>query len=104
MINNHNRTITKLKTLKFWWRLTGSNRSPPACKAGALPDELNPHNTRITLSLNYSFSKTKLRNFASRTTRISTVNLSLQQAYKFWWVWEDLNLRPHAYQACALTN
>ena len=21
-----------------------------------------------------------------------------------WWVWKDLNLRPHAYQACALTN
>ena len=23
---------------------------------------------------------------------------------KGWWVEEDLNLRPHAYQACALTN
>ena len=21
-----------------------------------------------------------------------------------WWVWEDLNFRPHAYQACALTT
>ena len=20
------------------------------------------------------------------------------------WAWEDLNFRPHAYQACALTN
>ena len=29
----------------FWWRLTGSNRRPPACKAGALPAELNPHFT-----------------------------------------------------------
>ena len=28
----------------FWWRLTGSNRRPPACKAGALPAELNPRN------------------------------------------------------------
>src|SRR5450830_922573 len=27
-----------------WWRLTGSNRRPPACKAGALPAELNPRN------------------------------------------------------------
>ena len=26
----------------FWWRLAGSNRWPPACKAGALPAELNP--------------------------------------------------------------
>ena len=25
------------------WRLAGSNRWPPACKAGALPAELNPH-------------------------------------------------------------
>ena len=23
---------------------------------------------------------------------------------KWWWAWQDLNLRPHAYQACALTN
>ena len=29
--------------LKVWWRLAGSNRWPPACKAGALPAELNPH-------------------------------------------------------------
>ncbi len=21
-----------------------------------------------------------------------------------WWAWADLNCRPHAYQACALTN
>ena len=25
-----------------WWRCTGSNRGPPACKAGALPTELHP--------------------------------------------------------------
>ena len=29
--------------LKKWWRWTGSNRWPPACKAGALPAELYPH-------------------------------------------------------------
>jgi len=23
---------------------------------------------------------------------------------KTWWAWEDLNFRPHAYQARALTN
>ena len=23
---------------------------------------------------------------------------------EFWWVWEDLNFRPHPYQGCALTN
>jgi hypothetical protein len=26
-----------------WWSRTGSNRRPPACKAGALPAELRPH-------------------------------------------------------------
>ena len=26
-----------------WWSLSGSNRRPPACKAGALPSELRPH-------------------------------------------------------------
>jgi hypothetical protein len=29
-----------------WWRMTGSNRRPPACKAGALPAELIPRRTR----------------------------------------------------------
>ena len=24
--------------------------------------------------------------------------------YKGWWAWVDLNYRPHAYQACALTK
>ena len=23
---------------------------------------------------------------------------------QMWWVWEDLNFRPHPYQGCALTN
>ncbi len=27
---------------KRWWSWTGSNRRPPACKAGALPAELQP--------------------------------------------------------------
>jgi hypothetical protein len=31
--------------MKRWWSRTGSNRRPPACKAGALPAELRPLNT-----------------------------------------------------------
>jgi hypothetical protein len=27
---------------QIWWSRTGSNRRPPACKAGALPAELRP--------------------------------------------------------------
>lgn len=33
----------KASTPEHWWRQTGSNRRPPACKAGALPTELCPH-------------------------------------------------------------
>ena len=29
--------------LKLWWTWPGSNRRPPACKAGALPAELHAH-------------------------------------------------------------
>ena len=29
----------------LWWRISDSNRSPQACKASALPDELIPHET-----------------------------------------------------------
>lgn len=61
------------------WRRPGSNRRPPACKAGALPAELRP--------------RTRPRH--TRTTGRCGPTV---------WAREDLNLRPHAYQACALTN
>ena len=62
-----------------WWSWPGSNRLPPACKANALPNELQP------LIQNYFITLNKHTNSQ-------------------WWVWLDLNQRPHAYQACALTN
>ena len=31
------------QSISCWWRVPGSNRWPPACKAGALPAELTPH-------------------------------------------------------------
>ena len=30
----------------YWWSQSGSNRRPPACKAGALPAELTPPNSK----------------------------------------------------------
>src|SRR5262249_6605981 len=33
---------SKLRRSEDWWSQTGSNRRPPACKAGALPAELWP--------------------------------------------------------------
>ena len=35
--------------LLFWWSWTESNRLPPACKAGALPNELQPLITMVGL-------------------------------------------------------
>ena len=34
----------KTECASRWWSHAGSNRRPPACKAGALPAELWPHN------------------------------------------------------------
>jgi hypothetical protein len=67
-----------------WWSQTGSNRRPEACKATALPAELWPQSFRDHASL----------------PRPNTATPTAQQ----WWAWEDLNFRPHAYQARALTN
>jgi hypothetical protein len=37
---------TRILAFEDWWRQTGSNRRPPACKAGALPAELCPQTRR----------------------------------------------------------
>ena len=39
------------------WRLRDSNSRPPACKAGALPTELNPHLIFALLIFDFSFSR-----------------------------------------------
>jgi hypothetical protein len=74
-----------------WWSQTGSNRRPPACKAGALPTELWP-----------------LPDIGDQTSAMGK-SLRARSLYpttdlRKWWAWEDLNFRPHAYQARALTN
>ena len=50
LLKNENYTYLKLVPYinavnREWWRMTGSNRRPPACKAGALPAELIPRFT-----------------------------------------------------------
>jgi hypothetical protein len=72
-----------------WWSQTGSNRRPPACKAGALPTELWPlGNLDRNGSAHASWRKPP----------------EARKASEGWWAWEELNFRPHAYQACALTT
>src|SRR5262245_56210478 len=87
-----------------WWSQTGSNRRPPACKAGALPTELWPRASGVLVSgllacraaaPGGSHRRLRLRYGAAAFTRCASEG---------WWAWEDLNFRPHAYQARALTN
>ncbi len=141
-----------------WWSQTGSNRRPPACKAGALPTELWPPDLSFfrVPALQSSLSRSctvrtlppslSLRLVTQKKSCVSVLaehlkffRTSLTQSSGFfrnsdkgspffgvqggdsrriacyasgvptpksgkWWVWEDLNFRPHPYQGCALTN
>jgi hypothetical protein len=74
-----------------WWSQTGSNRRPHACKARALPTELWP----LSASAQAREPVIKIR----------SPGLSRRVSHKdMWWAQADSNCRPHAYQACALTN
>ena len=78
---------------RTWWSQTGSNRRPHACKARALPTELWPRLATASTDPSRRIGKavfSPIRRFVHPRPN--------------WWAWEDLNLRPHAYQARALTN
>ena len=90
----------------IWWSQTGSNRRPHACKARALPAELWPR-TRRRMFACYMRSACRAEARANQSVYALSgfgVTAFLARASKGWWAWEDLNFRPHAYQARALTN
>ena len=68
------------KTLhsKAWWSQTGSNRRPPACKAGALPTELWP---RLNATLRALERVVGLGRLELPTSRLSSAR-SNQLSYK----------------------
>jgi hypothetical protein len=86
-----------------WWSQTGSNRRPHACKARALPAELWPR-TRRRMLLAPGLPSRTARHRPAFALWASAWQPSLRFAREGWWAWEDLNFRPHAYQARALTN
>ena len=82
-----------------WWSQTGSNRRPPACKAGALPTELWPlpgPRGPPPQAWNASIRDGSHPNWRAGPIRDSPVPK--------WWAWDDSNVRPHPYQGCALTT
>jgi hypothetical protein len=76
------------------WRWQESNLRPSECKSDALPTELHPQEIgcgdRIWTCDLWVMSPTSY--------------LAAPPRVKLWWAWVDSNYRPHAYQACALTN
>ena len=83
----------------IWWSQTGSNRRPHACKARALPAELWPRTRRRMLLR----ARLRWRYGAAAFVQERPAEPKLRSS-EGWWAWEDLNFRPHAYQARALTN
>jgi hypothetical protein len=93
VIFGHSRAITNHKlqiTDKDWWSWPGSNRRPPACKAGALPAELQPHSIA-----DFPIADCRFWTIGNRKSPIENDK---------WWAWVESNYRPHPYQGCALAS
>jgi hypothetical protein len=59
------------------------------------------------VTINTRSSHTRLRSYELRRARFAlllSVAVPRGAEGEAWWAWEDLNFRPHAYQARALTN
>ena len=102
-----------------WWRLAGSNRWPPACKAGALPAELNPHILEVVGQNGLAFPREShggynmppaccqeppFEPFCSSVQQLCPLRLFHSFTFKKWWAKMDSNHRPHDYQSCALAS
>jgi len=82
------------------WRRTGSNRQPPACKAGALPIELRPQKRK---------SEVRKPKFAQTVCNGDHHQLGLEFRVSHFgfpsqWAHEESDLGPRRYQRRALTN
>jgi hypothetical protein len=84
-----------IRRCRIKWRRPGSDRQPPACKAGALPVELRPRNPPGFTIYDLLFTNAYYAGEVYNHKR---------QIINPKWAREDSNFRPHAYQACALTN
>ena len=77
----------------IWWSWTGLNRRPPACKAGALPAELQPlqqNPARMSGARNTSDKVVGLERLELSTSRLSGVRSN------------HLSYRPPAWSFCIL--
>src|SRR5512134_2243692 len=68
------------RSTREWWSQTGSNRRPPACKAGALPAELWPRKS-VNPAAADAAKVVGLGRFELPTSRLSSAR-SNQLSYK----------------------
>ena len=85
-----------------WWTWPGSNRRPPACKAGALPAELHAHKRSCTDSKALSnFPSTPFHGFHPRPCTYRALIASLHPHRAHWlyhnWcrIWFILRMEVH---------
>ena len=101
-----NLTSVRLQSISFvWWRVPGSNRWPPACKAGALPAELTPHRVLEVVGQNDEPTSGWIILACARVI-VPSAQLTILPKLFFekWWAKMDSNHRPHDYQSCALAS
>ena len=77
------------------------DRTPDLLRARQALSQLSygPENSQKTKA-----ETVKIKTAVRRMSFACSVALLLSSCFSRWWVWEDLNLRPHPYQGCALTN
>ena len=95
-------------------RITINHQTYSQCKRAEISDLLHKKQQKKLLPI-VQFEMLKPNQHAGGGERVRTDDLllakqvlsQLSYAPPFsgnWWAWEDLNFRPHAYQACALTK
>ena len=69
-------------TLRDLWELTGSNRWPSACKADALPAELNSQMSLVSTRLNLAKRLPYLRGATPTTSGVLGLNCCVRHGYR----------------------
>ena len=81
----------------------GFEPTTPCLQSRCSPTELRPRGRRCPTAPSKS-QDSKQASLAQRQASFAFSRKPDFRTAETWWAREDLNLRPHAYQACALTN
>ena len=79
----------------LWWRVPGSNRWPPACKAGALPAELTPHLGILNCLGTFFSVPSKLNNVNLFQTLCTDLRTLQTESRSVWSLLRKEVIQPH---------